>query len=115
MRRSASASEASSLGKLRVISSTGCGFGFSPSGGGSGGFRLRQFAHLGFHALQLSAEGVLMAEQLFQPGETERCLGLELVETGAETVLIIEADAAPLRRTLNGSRLGLKQRRLLGL
>ena len=56
-----------------------------------------------------------MAEQLFQAGEAERRLGLELVEAGAETVLVVEADAAPLRRTLNGSRLGLKQRRLLGL
>ena len=45
-----------------------------------------------------------MAEQLFQAGEAERGLWLELLETGAETVLIIEADAAPLGRTLNGSR-----------
>ena len=102
MRRSASASEASSLGKLRVTSSTGCAFGFSPSGGGSGGFGLRQFAHLGLHALQLGVEGVLMAEQLFQPGEAERCLRLKLIETGTETVLAIETDAAPLRQTLNG-------------
>ena len=56
-----------------------------------------------------------MAQQLLQASETKWGFRLELIKPGTEAILIIETDAAPLRRALKGSRLGLQHRRLLGL